>query len=76
MKEERIPMGQKKLHRWHLMKMAEVGKIILKEASEKMGVSYRQGKWIWSVSGEGRRLSVHTKDLFVALRNGEEDALY
>jgi len=40
-------MGQKELHRWHLMKMVEVGKITLKEASEKIGVSYRQGKRIW-----------------------------
>lgn len=39
-------MGQKELHRWHLMKMAEVGKITLKEASEKIGVSYRQAKRI------------------------------
>jgi transposase len=39
-------MGQKELHRWHLMKMVEVGKITLKEASEKIGVSYRQGKRI------------------------------
>ena len=28
---------QKKLHRWHPMKMAEVGKIHLREASEKIG---------------------------------------
>jgi hypothetical protein len=33
MKEEKVLMGQKELHRWHLMKMAEVGKITLKEAS-------------------------------------------
>jgi hypothetical protein len=34
MKEERIPMGQKELHRWQLMKMLEAGKI---------GVFFRQG---------------------------------
>ena len=39
-------MGQKQLHRWHMMKMAEVGKITLKEAGEKLGVSYRQAKRI------------------------------
>ena len=39
-------MGQKELHLRHLMKMAEVGKITLKEASEKIGVSYRQAKRI------------------------------
>ncbi len=39
-------MGQKELHRWHLMKMVEVGKITLKEAAEKIGVSYRQAKRI------------------------------
>ena len=46
MKEEKIPMGQKDFNRWLLMKMAEVGKITLKEASEKIGLSYRQGKLI------------------------------
>ena len=39
-------MGQKELHRWQLMEMVTVGKITLKEASEKIGVSYRQGKRI------------------------------
>jgi len=39
-------MGQKQLQRWHLMKMVEVGKITLKEASERIGVSYRQAKRI------------------------------
>ena len=39
-------MGQKQLQRWHVMKMAEVGKITLKEAGEKLGVSYRQAKRI------------------------------
>ena len=44
--EERLLMGQKQLQRWHVMKMAEVGKITLKEAGEKLGVSYRQAKRI------------------------------
>ena len=39
-------MGQKQLQRWHLMKMVEVGKITLKEAGERIGVSYRQVKRI------------------------------
>ncbi len=39
-------MGQKELHRWQLMEMVTAGKITLKEASEKIGVSYRQGKRI------------------------------
>jgi transposase len=46
MKEEKILMGQKQLQRWHLMKMVEVGKITLKEAGERIGVSYRQAKRI------------------------------
>jgi transposase len=39
-------MGQKQLQRWHLMKMVEVVKITLKEAGERIGVSYRQAKRI------------------------------
>jgi transposase len=46
MEQEKILMGQKQLERWHLMKMVEVGKITLKEAGEKIGVSYRQAKRI------------------------------
>jgi hypothetical protein len=46
MKQEKILMGQKQLQRWHLMKMAEVGKITLREVSERIGVSYRQAKRI------------------------------
>jgi hypothetical protein len=42
MEQEKILMGQKQLQRWHLMKMVEVGKITLKEAGERIGVSYRQ----------------------------------
>jgi hypothetical protein len=41
MRDVSYPLGKTKLHRWHLMKIAEVGKITLKEASEKMDVSYR-----------------------------------
>src|SRR4030042_284722 len=46
MEQEKILMGQKQLQRWHLMKMVEVGKITLKEAGERIGLSYRQGKRI------------------------------
>jgi len=46
METEKILMGQKQLQRWHLMKMVEVGKITLKEAAERIGVSYRQAKRI------------------------------
>jgi transposase len=46
MEQEKILMGQKELKRWHLMKMAEAGKITLREAGEKIGVSYRQAKRI------------------------------
>jgi hypothetical protein len=68
MKEEKIPKGQKELQRWHLMKMAEAGKITLKGALGKTGVFFRQGgKLIRSVSGEGRRKSVRTKNLSVAI---------
>ena len=34
-------MGQRELKRWHLMEMVKVGKITLREAGEKIGVSYR-----------------------------------
>jgi transposase len=39
-------MGQRELKRWHLMELVKVGKITLKEAGEKIGVSYRQAKRI------------------------------
>jgi hypothetical protein len=68
MKEKMIPMGQKEVLRSYLMKMGEAGKITLKEESEKIGVFFRQGgKLIRSVSGEGRRKSVRTKNLSVAI---------
>jgi len=39
-------MGQKQLQRWHLIKMVEGRKITLREAGEKMRVSYRHAKRI------------------------------
>ena len=46
-------MGEKQLHRLHLMKLMEEGKITLKEATGKIGVSYRQAKRIRSTSKRG-----------------------
>ncbi len=39
-------MSQRQLQRWHVMGLVEAGKITLKEAGEKIGVSYRQAKRI------------------------------
>jgi len=46
MEGEKILMSQGQLQRWHVMGLVEVGKITLKEAGEKIGVSYRQAKRI------------------------------
>jgi transposase len=43
---DKILMSQRQLQRWHLMGLVEGGKIALKEATEKLGVSYRQAKRI------------------------------
>jgi transposase len=43
---EKILMSQRQLQRWKVMGLVEGGKITLKEATEKMGVSYRQAKRI------------------------------
>jgi len=53
-------MGQKQLQRWHLMEMVEGGKITLKEAGEKIGVSYRQSKRIRrAVRDQGMKGLIH-----------------
>ena len=39
-------MSQGQLQRWHVMGLVEGGKITLKEAGKKIGVSYRQAKRI------------------------------
>ncbi len=39
-------MSQRQLQRWHVVGLVEVGKITLKEAGEKIGVSCRQAKRI------------------------------
>ncbi len=46
MEGEKILMSQRQLQRWHVMGLVEGGKITLKEAGEKIGVSYRQAKRI------------------------------
>jgi hypothetical protein len=51
METEKILMGQKQLQSWHLIKMVEGRKITLREAGEKMRVSYRQATS--PVKGEG-----------------------
>ena len=53
-------MGQKQLQRWHLIQMVEVGKITLREAGEKIGVSYRQAKRIRrAIREKGMRGLIH-----------------
>jgi transposase len=60
MKTEKILMGQKQVQRWHLIKMVEVGKITLKEAGEKIGVSYRHVKRIRrEIRERGMKALVH-----------------
>ena len=46
MEQDKILMGQRQLQRWYVMKRVEVGKITLKEAGERIGLSYRQAKRI------------------------------
>ena len=46
MEGEKIIMSQGQLQRWHIMGLVEGGKITLKEAGKKIGVSYRQAKRI------------------------------
>jgi hypothetical protein len=60
MEGEKILMSQRQLQRWHLIKMVEIGKITLKEAGAKIGVSYRQAKRIRRVLREkGMRGLIH-----------------
>jgi transposase len=59
-KQEKVLMGQKELKRWHLMELVKVGKITLREAGEKIGVSYRQAKRIGrAIRERGIRGLVH-----------------
>jgi transposase len=44
MEDEKITMSQRQLQRFQVLQLVLVGKITLKEATEKMGVSYRQSQ--------------------------------
>jgi transposase len=46
MEGEKVLMSQRQLHRFRVVGFVESGRITLKEAAEKMGVSYRQAKRI------------------------------
>ena len=60
MEEDKILMSQRQLQRWHLMGLVEAGKSTLKEAEEKLGVSYRQAKRIRrAVKHRGARGLIH-----------------
>jgi transposase len=60
MEGDKILMSQRQLQRWHLMGLVEGGKITLKEATEKLGVSYRQAKRIRkAVKNKGVRGLIH-----------------
>jgi len=60
MEGDKILMSQRQLQRWHLMGLVEGGKITLKEATEKIGVSYRQAKRIRrAVKQKGAKGLIH-----------------
>ncbi|MDO9125102.1 MAG: ISNCY family transposase [Deltaproteobacteria bacterium] len=60
METEKILMGQKELKRWHLMELVKGGKITLREAGEKIDVSYRQAKRIRrAIRDRGIKALVH-----------------
>ncbi len=44
MKEDKLLMSEKERTRYHLMRLVKSGRLSLKEASDKMGLSYRQSK--------------------------------
>ncbi len=44
MEGEKLLVTQRQLHKWPIMRLVEVSKITVKEAGEKIGVSYRQAK--------------------------------
>jgi transposase len=57
---DRIALSQEQLRRWHLLKMVLDERICLKEASERMGVCYRQAKRMKGrVARDGPRGLVH-----------------
>jgi transposase len=53
-------MSERQLQKWRVMGLVEVGKITLKEAGEKIGVSYRQAKRLWrAVKARGAKGLLH-----------------
>ena len=44
MKGEKIELSQREVQRFQVMSLVEAGKMLLKEAAEKIGLSYRQAK--------------------------------
>jgi transposase len=60
MEGEKVLMSQRQLHRFRVVGFVESGRITLKEAAAKMGVSYRQAKRIWKrVRGKGAQGLLH-----------------
>jgi hypothetical protein len=47
MEGEKLLVSERQLHQWRILGLIEVGKIALKEAGEKVDVSYRQAKSLW-----------------------------
>ena len=60
MKGEKIELRQGQLQRFRMMGLVEVGRINLREAAGKMGLSYRQAKRIWKrVRAKGAQGLMH-----------------
>jgi transposase len=60
MEGEKLFMSERQLQKWRVMGLVEVGKITLKEAGEKIGVSYRQAKRLWrAVKARGAKGLLH-----------------
>lgn len=52
-------MGQRQLQGWHMVGLVEGGKVTLKKASEKIGVSCRQTKRIRRAVEEKNKGLIH-----------------
>lgn len=74
MEDEKIIMSQRQLQKFHLLQLVMVGKITLKEAAEKMGMSYCQTQRIKKAFKErGVRGLIHgNRDRSPANRINEE----
>jgi transposase len=58
--EDRVALSQRQLRQWHLLKMVLEGRISLREASNRMDVSYRHAKRLKHVvARDGPRGLVH-----------------